>query len=59
MSFTALRVLGGGYDVFLVVDAIADDDDWSSGIARQRLYGAGVVPTTTRQIGFEMPGARR
>lgn len=58
VSFTALRALADAYDVLLVVDAITELDECAGQVAQRRLFAAGVVPTTTRQLGFEMLLAR-
>jgi hypothetical protein len=53
ITVCALRLLAEGFDVFLPCDAILREDDVEERISALRLFQAGVVPTTARQILFE------
>lgn len=53
---TALQLVGAGYRVAVVMDAISSRHADSVAVARQRMTAAGVVPVTTEMCLFEWLG---
>jgi len=51
---TALDLLVGGYQVFLIVDAVCSRRETDYEIAVQRMRDAGVILTTTEMVIFEL-----
>lgn len=51
---TALDLMARGYQVALVIDAIASRTAQNKRIAVQRLISAGVLPTSTEMVLFEL-----
>ena len=56
---TALDLIEAGYDVFLVVDAIASRDNNDKKYAQRRISEAGAVCTTYESVLFELVGGAR
>lgn len=50
---TALDLIGAGYEVFLVADAVASRKAESRAIALERMRAAGVTIVTTEMVAFE------